>query len=408
MKTSSDKTSVAIIGLGKLGLPLSLVIHSGGSKVVGYDVNPQRVMQLNRKEYDGPEPRLRELLLGASDDLTFTNEISDINESEIAYIIVPTPSDQNGVFGSNLVEEAIAQVRKCWEDSTSQKVIVIVSTVMPGTTEALSSKYTSEAKDRNLHLLYSPEFIALGSVVDNLYHPDSILIGSNSKFATEKHLEISRSYLISAPELRILNPTEAELAKILINTYVTMKISFANFIGEIATLEHDVNANLVAQAVGADSRIGQKYLKPGLGFGGPCFPRDNQALIAYSKMLGLHASLAAATDEVNTRQPEFFITRIRKVLTNETKIGVLGLTYKQNSEVTEASQGIFLANELYALGFEVHCFDDYLLERPSNLNHPIKFTKSVSDLRDCDAIVELIESKQNYLCNSWNIPILKP
>jgi UDPglucose 6-dehydrogenase len=408
MKMDSNKTSVAIIGLGKLGLPLSLVIHSGGSSVVGYDLNSQRVSQLKRREYDGPEPKVKELLLGATEGLTFTNEIGDIRECEIAYIIVPTPSDLNGVFGSNLVEDAIKEVRECWKGTTSQKVIVIVSTVMPGTTEGLISNYVSTAEYSNIHLLYSPEFIALGSVVENLYYPDSILIGSNSKLATKKHLEISSSYLLSTPELRVLNPTEAELAKILVNTYVTMKISFANFIGEIATLEQNVNASLVAQAVGTDSRIGQKYLKPGLGFGGPCFPRDNQALIAYSRMLGLDASLAVATDKINLRQPGFFISRIEKVRTNERRIGILGLTYKQNSEVTEASQGVLLANELHDLGFEVHCFDDYVLERPRDLNQSIKFSKDISDLQLCEVIIELVESKQNYFCNSWNVPILKP
>ena len=408
MESSHSEEKVAVIGLGKLGLPLALAINSGGFAVLGFDLNPSRVAQLQNREYSGPEPRVHEMLLNSDDSLAFSTEVDSIRECTIAYIIVPTPSDPSGVFSSNYVEDAIVQIKNCWANSDLHKVIVIVSTVMPGTTDRLRQKYFTENSGIHIDLIYSPEFIALGSVIENLYRPDSILIGSDSEYATKKHLRISEKYLHQSPEVQVLNPLEAELAKILVNTYVTMKISFANFIGEISTNVQGINAYEVARAIGSDSRIGTKYLMPGLGFGGPCFPRDNKALIAYAKSIGLTADLATSTDLINDRQPEFFINRIRNVITSKKKIGILGLSYKQNSEVIEASQGVILANQLQKLGFEIICFDNYVLERPSNLNVEIRFTKHIHDLMDCELLLELIDSEQNIIVKNWQIPILKP
>ena len=408
MKNASGEKKVAVIGLGKLGLPLSLAINSSGAHVVGFDLNVSRVAQLQKKEYEGPEPYVAEMLAKADGSLVFTDSIEAIEECSIAYVIVPTPSDSNGVFASNYVEDALLQIKNCWIKLDTEKVIVIVSTVMPGTTQHLKKKYFADVRGNGIELIYSPEFIALGSVIENLYNPDSILIGSDSEWATEKHLEICQSFVKTNPSIQILNTTEAELAKILVNTFVTMKISFANFVGEIATNVTGVNADRVARAVGADSRIGSKYLNPGLGFGGPCFPRDNLALIAYSRSVGLKADLAIATDEINIRQPEFFLERIKKSIGTESKIGILGLTYKKNSEVVEASQGILLANLLNSLGYEVFCFDNYIQERPVELHPNIRFSKRIVDLKESKVLLELVESEQNSICNAWQIPILKP
>lgn len=408
MKVSSKPTKIAVIGLGKLGLPLSLVINSGGNEVVGFDLNKTRVSQLQKRQYDGPEPGVREMLENSNGTITFSNDIRDIEECSMAYVIVPTPSDANGVFASNYVEDALRQVKNCWGESSAEKVVVIVSTVMPGTTQELKNRYFSDSQSNKIELIYSPEFIALGSVIENLYKPDSILIGSQSDWAATRHLEICESYVQTKPAIQNLNTTEAELAKILVNTFVTMKISFANFIGEIATRIEGVNPGLIASAIGSDSRIGTKYLRPGLGFGGPCFPRDNRALIAFAEAEGLKADLAKATDEINTRQPEFLVDRIKRAIKSEKIIGVLGLSYKENSEVVESSQGIVVANLLSSLGFEVICFDNFTLERPSKLNSAIRFTKQISDLSECELIVELIDSDQNSNCSDWQIPIIRP
>jgi UDPglucose 6-dehydrogenase len=408
MKVSSTPAKVAVIGLGKLGLPLSLVINSGGNEVIGFDLNKTRVSQLQKRQYDGPEPGVKKMLEHLNPTISFSNEINDIKDCSIAYVIVPTPSDSSGFFASNYVEDALRQVKNCWSKSLSDKVIVIVSTVMPGTTQQLKNQYFSDSKSKKIELIYSPEFIALGSVVENLYNPDSILIGAQSDWAATKHLEICESYVKSKPAVQKLNTTEAELAKILVNTFVTMKISFANFIGEISSRVAGVNPALIARAIGSDSRIGTTYLRPGLGFGGPCFPRDNRALIAFAEGQGLRADLAKATDEINNRQPEFLVDRIRRFITSENIIGVLGLSYKENSEVVDSSQGIVVANLLNSLGFEVICFDDYILERPSELSPDIRFTKQISDLSNCELLVELIDSEQNSICNDWQIPTVRP
>lgn len=408
METKLDNPKIGVVGLGKLGLPLALVLHSGGFEVVGFDLNSYRISELRNRVYRGPEPLVSEMLLNSSSDLQFTDKIESIRDCSIVYIIVPTPSDDNGVFTSTYVEDAIAQIQKCWIDSQEDKIIVIVSTLMPGTTKNIQHKYGILNHKNSIHLIYSPEFIALGSVIQNLYYPDSILIGSESDYATKTHLLICNRYLRNSPQVQVLNPTEAELAKIMVNAFVTMKISFANFIGEIATKMEGINAKAVANAVGTDTRIGNKYLKPGLGYGGPCFPRDNKALIAYSKSNNLEANLALATDIINIRQPDFFFDRIRKEIGHKQRIGILGLSYKENSEVYEQSQGIMLANKLQNESYEIICFDNFISERPTTLNSKIRFTNQLLDLTECDLLLELIESSENIVIGNWNIPILKP
>jgi len=383
---------IAVVGLGKLGLPLALVMSKNpDNRVVGFDIDPGRITELQNGRYKGAEPEVAELLSSAHSNLKFTTSIFDLTDSEIAYLIVPTPSAIDGSFVNDYLLSALEELGKAWRDNVEPKSIVIVSTVMPGSTEGELRTHLEKSMNKGcgekLALVYSPEFIALGSVVENLLNPDVILIGSDLKWAHDKHLEVTTSYLTHVPNVISLNFKEAELAKILLNTYITMKISFANFIGELARFDEGINAQSIAKAVSADSRVGSKYFRPGLGYGGPCFPRDNRALIAYSNTVGASAELAIATDKINLRTPDSIVKNIVARFPNLNSIGVYGLTYKENSEVTEESQSIMLANAFVQHGLIVKAYDPILMHKPTGLSSSVKFEENLADFVLVDLIV---------------------
>ena len=260
---------------------------------------------------------------------------------------------------------------------------------MPGTCKEIFLPIIKEWESRRdnkvkVNLLYSPEFIALGTVVHNLRNPDMTLIGCEVSSAAGVFLQIMEKVTNGKPETQILNLTEAEVVKIMINCFVTMKISFANFIGEVSNVLTGTDKYKISKALGMDSRIGSKYLRPGLGFAGPCFPRDNKALIAFSAENKLMASLSLATDEINLRQPE----NIFKILTQNfpmaKNIAIVGITYKPNSKVTEESQTLMLAKLCKSKGLDITLFDP-LLDK-SDLPG-FNFSDSINELLSFDLVI---------------------
>ena len=382
--------SIGVVGVGKLGLPLAVVLADAGHEVVAVDKNADRIAALKADGYTGPEPDVEKLLKRNQEKIQFSNDFNTLENSDIVYVIVPTPSDDNGLFINTYLLSALSDVGRIWKGGNKRHTLVVVSTVIPGSCEnSLIPHFEKELNEKlgpRINLLYSPEFIALGTVVFNLKNPDLTLIGAVDENAAELHLEIMNTIVESKPETQVLKLTEAELSKLLINTYVTMKISFANFIFEI-TDKIGGNAELVAKSIGMDSRIGFKYLKPGLGFAGPCFPRDNKALIAIANSQKLIANLAIATDEINSRQPQAMFKRISANLNKKSHILIIGITYKYGSEVVEESQGIKLAHEFANAGFQVTAIDSNLNESPKELSKDVRFLNKEEDFSQYDFII---------------------
>ena len=305
----SQSSKPCVVGLGKLGLPLAGVLASVGFQTTGVDLNENLVSEIKSGNFRSPEPELETLLSQFASKLNFTSRFDDTTDSNIFFLIVPTPSQSDGSFDNSSIVSAIEKLLVSWREAKQDKTIVIVSTVMPGSCQTVFVPMIREWEKQHqnsirISLLYSPEFIALGTVVHNLRNPDMTLIGSENPSEAREFLAIMDAVTSGKPQTQILNLTEAEIVKLMVNCFVTMKISFANFIGELTGLFPATDKHKVAQALGMDTRIGGKYLRPGFGFAGPCFPRDNKALIALSNSFGLKPSLGLATDEINDRQPD--------------------------------------------------------------------------------------------------------
>ena len=353
---------ISVVGLGKLGAPLAAVFASKGFSVVGTDLNRTFVDAINRGAAPVDEPRLQELIERNRERLTATTDaVAAVADSDTTFVIVPTPSDTNGVFSNRFLLAAMETVGAGIRRKTGYHLVVITSTTMPGSTggeiRAALEAHSGRSVGPTLGLCYNPEFIALGSVVRDMLSPDMILIGESDSKAGEMLERIYEQSCDNKPAIRRMNFVNAELTKISVNTFVTTKISYANMLADICDRIPEADVDVVTQAVGSDTRIGSKYLRGAIGYGGPCFPRDNVAFGALARSLGARAELAEATDSVNRYQVERLVGAVQSHIRGKGPIGILGLSYKPDTTVVEESQGVALAARLLDEGYEVIAYD---------------------------------------------------
>lgn len=387
-------SKVSIIGLGKLGSPMAAVYASKGFQVIGVDKNSAFVDAINNAKAPIDEPDLQEFIDANKERLAATIDTKEaVLKTDITFIIVPTPSGPDGSFTNKYVIEAIKEVGSALKEKETYHLVVVTSTVMPGSTngeikqalEMASGKKVGE----NLGLCYSPEFIALGSVIRDMLYPDFFLIGESDEKAGAFLEETYKKACSNSPRVERMNFVNAELTKISVNTYVTTKISYANMLSEMCDYLEGADVNVVTQAIGCDSRIGHKYLKGAVAYGGPCFPRDNVAFGRLANQLKANADIAVATDTINRNQKERVLKIIAALKEKPKKIGILGLSYKPGTPVIEESQGISLAIALIKAGYEVIVYDPMaMLPAKSILNNNVEYATSAEDcIEKCDSAV---------------------
>lgn len=345
---------VSVIGLGKLGTPLAAVLSSKGHKVIGLDLSGETVQKVNLNEAPVEETGLQALM----DRYPFRATVSypeAVARSEVSFVIVPTPSGPDGQFSSEHVISAVTKIGEALRYREKYHLVVVCSTVMPGETDGPIRRALEEASGRtDIGLCYSPEFIALGSVIHDMLNPDMVLIGESDEKAGSTLAKLMRT--LSEAPIKRMSIVDAEVSKISVNAYITMKISYANTLAEICEKIPGADARVVAQAVGADTRIGSKYLLPATAYGGPCFPRDTKAFAAFARALSTSAPLAVASDEINDRQTERLVELAHRYAKDKNAT-VLGLAYKPYTKVTERSPGVRLAERLLEEDFTVWVYD---------------------------------------------------
>jgi UDPglucose 6-dehydrogenase len=357
---------VAVVGLGKLGAPLAAVLASKGNEVLGIDVNPEVVRLLNDGRAPVEEPGLQDLVSESSDRLTATTDLGAAADAELSILIVPTPSDERGAFSNQHVLAAVEEIGRSLSGRDDYHVVVVGSTVMPGSCDAEIRPALESASGRrvgeSLGLCYSPEFIALGNVIRDMLEPDMVLIGQSDARAGDLHERLYAGVCENDPPFRRMSLVNAELTKIAVNTYVTMKISYANALADMCERLPGADVEEVTGALGLDTRIGAKYLRGAISYGGPCFPRDNKAFGVLARDLGAEPLLAEATDAVNKAQTDRLARVVQSRLKAGNAVGILGLAYKPDTAVIEESPGIALARLLGNAGYEVNVYDPVATE----------------------------------------------
>lgn len=343
-----NKERIAVIGVGKLGLCLALLLEKAGYHVLGYDQHPGYSAQISAKTLRSPEPGLTELLAASKDFQLFASIPEIVAQGpKMIFIVVATPSLPNGGYDHSQVDDVLDKIAASGP-AASPTDLVIVCTTMPG--------YTEKAAEKMHHLgfflSYNPEFIAQGSILRDIQQPDQVLIGEADEAAGNRIQAVWERLVTRTPTFCRMRPLSAEITKIATNCFLTTKISFANSIGDLAT-QVGAEPDKILAAIGSDSRIGAKYLNYGFGYGGPCFPRDNRALGKFADESGYELLLSKATDEVNRRHLQFQLAQYLQEYAPHETIVFETVTYKKGTEILEESQQLALAVALAQSGRKV-------------------------------------------------------
>lgn len=361
---------LSVIGLGKLGACSAACFASKGFEVIGVDINRDFVDAVNSGRAPVYEPRLQDMITQSGKRLSATQDYKKaIQESDITFLIIPTPSRQDGKFSDKYLQDALKHLSFALKQSGKDyHLFAVTSTVSPGTTEGSLVPLIEAVSGRKLNegfgIAYNPEFIALGSVITDFLNPDMVLIGESDKSVGDKLEKIYKTACENEPYMARMSVVSAEIAKISVNSYITMKISFANTLANICESVSGSDIDDVTKAIGADKRISPYYLKGGLSYGGPCFPRDNRAFAAFAGEYGVDAKLAKATDEVNRFQIGRLTDLVLKYINNGNNnvISVLGLAYKPDTPVIEESPAIRLIEELLKKDLKVVVYDSLAMD----------------------------------------------
>lgn len=362
MNDTKEKPRLSIIGLGKLGSPMAASFASRGFSVIGVDLNKNYVDAINQAKAPVFEPDLQQYLLENRERISATQDYRKaVLDSDITFIIVPTPSKPEGDFSTEYVVSAARGIGKALREKNTFHLVALTSTVSPGSTQRdvipVLEKESGKTCGIEFGVCYNPEFIALGSVIRNILEPDFVLIGESDEKSGSALEEFYRNVCLNKPPVKRMSIINAEIAKISLNVYITTKISYANMLAELCEKIPGADADVVTDAIGCDARIGKKYLKGALGFAGPCFPRDARAFMHLAGSFGAHALLPEATDAVNRRQ----VMRVAQIISSRIpeggKVSVLGLSYKPDTDVIDESQGVEIARVLSGKNIPVAVYD---------------------------------------------------
>jgi len=398
---------LAIVGLGKLGVCPAVCFASKGYKVVGCDINQRTVDLINQGKAPVVEPRLQEFIDKSKNNLKATTDPKEvIKNSEITFLIVPTPSKKDHSFSDEYLKTALKPLAVALRNKKNYHLFVITSTVSPGTTKKtlipLIEKYSGKRLNKGFGVCYNPEFIALGDVINGILKPDFVLIGESDKRAGDILEKIYKKVCENKPYIARMSIISAEIAKISLNVYVTMKISFANTLGRICEKINGAEIDKITKALGADKRISPYFLKAGLSYGGPCFPRDNRAFYVFAKNHGVEAELAKSTDRLNKVHARHIAEKILKVVkkSKEKSISVLGLAYKVNTPEIEESPAIEIIKQIFSKnnGIKISVYDHLAMENTRKIfGDKIHYAQSIEHCLGQSSLWIIVQSHPEYL-----------
>jgi len=392
-------SSLSVIGLGKLGAPMAACFAARGFAVHAVDLNPRKVDAISRGVPPVHEPGLGELLAESVGRIFATKDIeAAVCASDATFVVVATPSESDGGFSLRYAVPSCESIGRALRTKSAYHLVVVTSTLMPGSMGGPIKSALERASGKrcgvDFGLCYNPEFIALGTVIRDFYYPDFLLIGESDARAGDVLSEIYKRTCNNSPAFARMNWINAEITKLSVNTYITTKISYANMLARLCEKLPEADVNVVTDALGLDSRIGAKYLKGAVSYGGPCFPRDNRAMAALAARVGASSGLAEATDIFNRAQIKSLAETVKSHRSESSVIGILGLTYKPNTDVVEESFGLLLAQELSSANLPVIVYDPSGDAAPVLKNY--KNTRVAPSAQECIA-----ESGVVVLATPW-------
>ena len=353
---------IGLIGAGRLGLCLALLMDKAGYSVIASDVREDYIDGLQRGEVTTTEPLVGQYLDSARRIEFTTDNLKVIEESDIIFTLVLTPSLENGSYDVSNVDDVVSDILKYgWNKDLSNKSLVIGCTTNPGDCDFFQDRLS----ETGINVFYNPEFIAQGSIIKDLQNADTVLLGGDGKHKgnlVSIYKKIQYGY--KKPSIHFMSTKAAEIVKIAINTFLTTKISYANMLGQVlckSGLQDEIDN--VLEAIGSDTRIGNKYMNFGFGFGGPCFPRDNRAFAKYAEKVGLEHNFGYTTDNFNKAHLLFLKDYFINDNSDDLPFWFDYIAYKPGTDILTESQQYQLCLEFLDLGYKVYVSDDLLKDK---------------------------------------------
>ena len=385
---------ICVIGTGYVGLAVGACLADMGNVVICVDNNEEKIDTLKNGIIPIYEPELEELVKNNVQKgfLKFTSDIDNaVKASDVCFIAVGTPQNTDGSANTNYVKQAAESIAK---SMNGYKVIVNKSTVPVGTTFKIKELIKS-ITDYEFDLVYNPEFLKQGSAVDDFLYPDRVIIGSDSEHASQIMKKLYSTFLRTSNKLIFMDYKSAEMTKYAANCFLATKISFMN---EISNLCETVGANIESVRLGmsSDSRIGNKFLFSGLGYGGSCFPKDINALINTGAENNIEMRILKAVNKTNSLQRIHFTDKIIKHFgedLSDKTFAVWGLSFKPKTNDMREAPSVTVINKLLEHGAKIQAYDPKAMDNAKEIfKDKIVYTNSSYDaLQNADCLLLLTE-----------------
>ena len=383
--------NISVIGMGFVGLSMSLVFADKGHKVLGVDIDIDKLNHIRKKNATFFEPHVTYLLKKHfENNFNVTSSIEDaLNTSDFLFVCVGTPSNpEDGSADLTAVKNVFHSIGKSLHSkSDGFQTVIMKSTVPPGTTSIMKEILEQESSKQVgsvFGLCMNPEFLKEGSAVNDMQNPHLVVIGTNDEFS-KSHMSKFYESIYSDENIPVLHTSisNSEMIKYANNAFLATKISFINNIANLCNQIPHTDVEIIAKALGYDPRIGPLFLKAGPGYGGSCFPKDVRALINFSKSIGCKSSLIEDTHEVNQKQPLMILQLLKKRIPDlsDKTVSILGISFKKNTDDIREAVSLKIISELLNDQITINVHDPVALENLKQIfNDKINY---FSDWKEC-------------------------
>lgn len=392
--------NIAIIGTGYVGLVTGTCFAETGNHVICVDNNPEKLAKLKNKEVPIYEPGLEVLFQRNIQQkrLEFTGDLkSAVHSSEFIFLCLPTPQGEDGSADLKYILGVADDIGKIFAASggdAQQKIIINKSTVPVGTSKLVFDAVKKHGI-KNFDVVSNPEFLREGFAVEDFMKPDRIVIGTKTKYAAERMKALYEPFVRQGNPIIEMDTASAEVTKYAANAYLAMRITYMNELANFCT-KVGADVDLIRKGMGSDSRIGKRFLFPGIGYGGSCFPKDVNALIKTSLDYDSEIRLLTVVDQVNKKQKEVLVEKILKYYDNDIKgkrFAVWGLAFKPNTDDMREAPSVVIIKKLLEHGASVTAYDPAANETAKfYLGNSIRYAETeYGALEHADALLVLTE-----------------
>ena len=377
---------IGIIGLGFVGLSLTSVLASKGFNVVGIDIDEEKCSKISDGISPFFEPDLEKTLKnGLKKKLEIKSDFSSVQDCDLIFVTVGTPQNRTGAIDLSIIKKAMISLGKSIRESKKQHIILVKSTVVPGTMKdiilPILENNSKKKAGRDFGLISNPEFLQESSAIKDTKFPHAVVLGG---YRTKFMKKVKKFFTKLHPNTPIIitNHQTAEMIKYANNSFLATKISFINQLSNICQKIPGSNIDDIARTIGLDPRIGELFLNAGPGYGGSCLPKDMKALIKFAKITGVKPTLLNAVEDVNTKQLEEIILIAKRKLgvLESKKITILGTSFKPNTDDIRDSIAIELIKKFLKRKVKVTVHDPRAIENTKSVfKNKINYAKSISD-----------------------------